>query len=214
VEWSSASRNELIFKYRENSGSAAPFHLKMIGVTGGSITSVPGTPDGVTITGYIGSFGMAPDGLTVGFSSDTGLPNAYEIRRVSLVAPTAVRLSSGTATSGRHPDFNRGFTFNPQGTAFAYAANYDLPTVMNQFEPYVVPMPNGPPVYLATFAPGGNVDDLIWSPDGTQLAFTGDWRTDDTFELALITSLTSNSTPTPLVVPVAGGDVFDAQWTP
>ena len=67
---------------------------------------------------------------------------------------------------------------------------------------------------MATFVAGGNLDDVLWSPDGTQFPFTGDWRTDETFELALVTSLTVKVTPTALVVPVAGGDVFDAQWTP
>ena len=72
----------------------------------------------------------------------------------------------------------------------------------------------GAQVRLAVFPTGGNVDDLVWSPDGTQLAFVGDWRTDETFELALTGSLNSVTTPAPLVVPIAGGDVLDAQWTP
>jgi hypothetical protein len=211
VEWSSSGRNELVFKYR--TASSPPFHLMRTTPVMAYFEQVPGSPNGVTMTGYVGSYGLAADGLTVAYSADTALLQAYEVYRVSLSAagPPAL-LTSGTVAAGTRPDFNRTLVFNPQGTMIAFGANFDA--LGNTYEPYVIPLPGGPQVRLATFVPGGYVDEVVWSPDGTQLAFVADWRTDEFNELALATSLTSNMIPTPLFTPAIGGDVLDAQWTP
>ena len=211
VEWSAASRSELIFKYRTVTNTA--FHLMQISPTGANFVPVAGTPDGVTLTGYIGSFGLSPNGLSVAFAADSALQQAYEVYVVSLVnGPPSTRVSAGTATASLRPNFNRALVFNGTGAMLAFGANYDVGG--NQYEPYALPLPGGPQVRLSPLVPGGNIDDLAWSPDSTQLAFVSDWRTDETFELALATSLTSTSTPTSLVAPVVGGDVLDVQWTP
>ncbi len=212
VEWSSAARNELVFKFRSTVVDGTAFRLKQISTIGTNFQNVPGSPDGVTMGGWVGSFGIANDGVTVAYSSDTLVMNAYEIYKTSMVGGTATLLTSGTATTGTRPDFVRPLAFNFSGSSFAFGANYSAGSLM--FEPFLMPMPNGPPFRLAALALGGTVDDLVWSPDGSQLAMVSDWRTDETYELALITSLTSQSTPTPLVVPVPGGDVLDVQWTP
>ncbi|MDP3573071.1 MAG: hypothetical protein Q8S42_20695, partial [Archangium sp.] len=211
VEWSASSRNELLFKYRSTSATA--FRLMQISPNGTNFMPVPGSPDGINVTGYVGSFGVAADGVTVAFTADTVTQQAYEVYRVSLASTLpATRVSAGTAAVGQRADFNRNITFNSTGSSMAFSGNYDVGVF--QFEPYALPLPGGPQVRLAVFPTGSNVDDLVWSPDGAQLAMVADWRTDETFELALATSLTSVSTPTPLVVPIAGGDVLDAQWTP
>lgn len=214
VEWSSTTRNELIFKYRTTTTTA--FRLMQISPSGANFVAVPGAPDGIT-GGWTGSFGVSPDGLNVSFSADPVTQNAYEVYRVGLLTgPPATRISAGTAVVGNRTDFARGLLFNSTASAIAFGANYDQLAPLNPpaFDPYVLALPNGPQVRIAAFGVGGYVDDFVWSPDGTQLAFVADWRTDETFELALATSLTGLATPTPLVTPVAQGDVLDVQWTP
>ncbi|HEY1086663.1 MAG TPA: hypothetical protein VGE37_03175, partial [Archangium sp.] len=210
VEWSTAARNELVFKYRTQGNPA--FRLVHTTPTAAFFGVIPGSPDGVTMGGYVGSFGIAADGLTVAYSADTNVMQAYEVYRTSLVTGPATMITSGTAVASSRPDFNRGLIWNPAGTVVSMGANYDALGLT--FEPYVIPLPSGPQVRLAPFVTGGTVDELTWSPDGAQLAFVADWRTDETFELALASSLSSSMMPTPLLTPVAGGDVLDAQWTP
>ncbi|MFZ5440372.1 MAG: hypothetical protein ACOZQL_10205 [Myxococcota bacterium] len=211
VQWSAASRNELLFKMRTTTDTA----FRLMRMTPGSTTwaPVPGTPDGVTMTGYVGSFGVANNGVDVAFSTDYLLQQAYSVYTVSLSVGSSSRVGSLTG-AGQRPDFNRPIDFSPNDLSLLFPANYQsLSYGLATWEPYTLPLPSGPEQRLTAIVPGGMVDEFVWSPSG-ELAMVSDWRTDETFELALFQSVTSPSTPVPLVTPVVGGDVLDAKWTP
>ncbi|MGV3622154.1 MAG: hypothetical protein ACO1OB_15125, partial [Archangium sp.] len=213
VQWPSASRNEMLFKYRTSANVA--FRLMRIGTDGTGLAPVPGTPDGVTTTGYVGSFGIGDDGVTTFFTADTITQQAYELYKVTLGTSSTTQVTTGFAQTGRRPDFNRAIESNSTSTYFAFGSNWATTSSTGaSYEPWAVSA-SGTPVQLATFPQtSAYVDDLMWSPSGTQLAMVSDYRSDELFEVFLLPSLTSNSTPQPLVTPVAGGRVIDSTWTP
>ncbi|PZR08003.1 MAG: hypothetical protein DI536_25545 [Archangium gephyra] len=208
VQWPSASRAELLFKYRTTADTA--FRLMRISTSGAGLAPVPGTPDGVTMTGWAGSFGIGNDGTTLVFSADTVTPQAYDVYQTTLGASSSTAVATGAAAMTR-PDFNREMESNSTTTHFAFSANWASGGTI--FEPWV--LSGAGPTRLAAFPNAGSyVDDFTWSPDGSQLAMVTDFRTDERFELALLPTISAAGTPEILVAPVAGGRVVDATWTP
>ncbi len=208
VQWSVSSRNELIFKHRTLADTA--FRLMRILPNGTGFGVVPGTPDGTSMFGYVGSYGIADDGFTLFYTADTVTQQAYEVYRATIGSPAAGLQVSNNAVAGRRPDFNRAIESNSTSTNFAFGANWISAA---QYDPWVVPAA-GPPVQLATFPAGAYIDDLMWSPNGQQLAAVADSRIDETFDLLLFPSVTGLGTPELLVTPLPGGDVLDSTWTP
>lgn len=206
VQWSAAARNELLFKFRSQVDPA--FRLMRVGTDGTGFAPTPGTPDGVTMTGYVGSFGVGDDGVTLYYSADTNNPNVYSLYRTTLGTGNSSLV--GTAATVGRVDFNRAIESNALSTRFAFSSNW---ATGSQYEPWVVAT-NGAPVRLATFPALSYIDDFMWSPDSSQLAIVSDFRTDEFFELALLPSVTTMGTPEVLVTPVVGGDVLDSTWTP
>lgn len=174
---------------------------------------VPGTPDGVSTLGFVGSFGLSTDGLNVAFSADGTVTQAYEVFTVSLVSGgPATRVSSGTLTAGLRPDFVRSLRYDPSDANLFFGANF-VSGGTTTFEPFAIPLPSGTERRLATFVGGGLVDEFTWSPTGA-LALVADARTDTLNELFLAPGGNTAAPLTPLVTPVTGGSVFDATWTP
>lgn len=208
VQWPSASRAEMLFKYR--TATSTPFRLMRIGTDGSGLATVPSTYDGASMTGWVGAFGIGADGTTLTFSSDTAVAQAYDVYQATLGSSTSTSVAAGAPAMTR-PDFNREMESNGTSSLFAFSANWVSGGTI--FEPWVVS--SSGPTRLATFTtPGAYIDDFTWSPDSSQLAMVTDFRVDERFELALLTSLTAPSAPEILITPVAGGRVSDATWTP
>lgn len=203
-------------------GTPHTYRLYCAGANGaafGEPTHFPAAP------AQLGTYGLSPDGLTLAFAADSSAaPGAYEIYTMPAADSAApARVTSGTiaaaAGTSRGPSFFLPLVFSPNGATIGFVG--DLATD-EKFELYVVVAAGGVTEKRITLVGAANDDTrdvtaFAWSPDSRAIAFVGDHRKDNDFELFRTLDVTTADQAPQLVQGVViGGDVDPANvdWRP
>lgn len=167
----------------------------------------------------LGSFGISPDGTKLAFSADSAAHvNAYEVFMMPAddsAAPTRVTAGNLT-TATRGPSFNIPLGFSPDGTTIAFVGDN---ITDDRYELFVVPVAGGTEKRVAVLGTDADatrdIQTFAWSPDSKTLAFVGDHRMDNAFELFSVPNVTTaDQVPTLIQGVPTSGDVFDLDWRP
>jgi Tol biopolymer transport system component len=201
-------------------GTPATFRFFCANADGSAFATPASFP---ALPAQLGSYGISPDGATLAFTADSAaVPGAYEIYKApSDDSAAAVRVTSGTFTAvaltSRGPSFTIPLRYSPDGTKIGFVGDV---LVDNRFELYVVAADGATPEKrVAVVGPAGDanrdVQAFAWSPDSLTVAFIGDHRADNDFELFRVLNVTT-ADQVPLLVRgvVASGDITDLDWRP
>ncbi len=153
IEWLPDSRRIVYASERDGPG-----HLFLYDFTTGRETQLTGDVLGDS------AVRVAPDGKSVAFVRD-----GKELRALDLVSKQERSLAKGYLTRS-----NRGVAWSPDNRWVAY-----IGVTARSFRNVMVVPAAGGESRAVTSMPNGNANNIVWSPDGTQIIFTTGQRTEN-----------------------------------
>jgi Tol biopolymer transport system component len=118
----------------------------------------------------------SPDGSLIAFESDRNVESAgpgYPVCELFVIPPTGGPVTQVTDW----PRYNERPDWSPDGSELVYATDYHVdlrvPTLDHPANLWRIPSTGGTPIQITTH--GGYENDAVWSPDGSTIAFSGDY---------------------------------------
>lgn len=193
------------------------FHLYRNDRFGTDFEEVPGTAlirDGRD-PASIGTFGLAPDGMTLAFTSNTTFEEIEEVFVMALSGATPRRVDSVavfTSVFDQGPESTRALQFSPDGSRLAFAADWTLGALDadDSFAVYLLPTRPTGSRRLFGFSENSLADasEVLWAPDGNSVFARADYAAEGEHGLfQSISLLVSDQSlaSTSKLAPVAGG---------
>lgn len=164
--------------YRADQDADEVFQLYGVPIEGGLARVLSPTP---VLGGDVQDFRVSPDSRRVVYRADQDHDEVFELYSAALSGrQPPVKLNGPLAAGGDVASFAL------SAGRVVYLANQDSAA---RAELYSVPLRGGTPVRLnGALVSGGNVVSYLTSPDGKRVVYAADERTDQVFELFVVTA--------------------------